>query len=143
MSLGEREAPPARGGFLHSLRAGYGDTDQSGVVHHAVYLRWLEDARVAFFRERGMDFRDLELERRIGMAVARAEQRYLLPARFDDCLDVEVFIGKLGRAQIRVDYRVWRESDLLMESKVTLALIDLERMRAIRLPEDVVAVVSA
>ncbi len=138
----EREAPSPRGGFLHSLRAGYGDTDQSGVVHHAVYLRWLEDARVAFFRERGMDFRDLEHERRIGMAVARAEQRYLLPARFDDALDVEVYVGKLGRAQIRVDYRVWRDDDLLMEAKVTLALIDLVRMRAIRLPEDVVSILT-
>ena len=48
--------------YLHHVRTGYGDTDQSGVIHHAVYLRWLEDARVGWLRERGADFADASYE---------------------------------------------------------------------------------
>ncbi len=118
----------------HLVRPAYGDTDQSGVVHHAVYLRWLEEARTTYRRDAGLDFRKLEHEERIGVAVARAELRYMRPARFDDELVVEAWVGKLGGAQMRFDYKVRRGEEILMEAEVTLACIDLVRMRAIRIP---------
>ena len=121
----------------HHVRAGYGDTDQSGVVHHAVYLRWLEDARVGMWRERGMDFRTLERDHRVGMAVHDLRLRYLRPARFDDALEVEVWVSALRRASIELRYRVWRGEELLAEAQVTLACVDLDRMRAARLPAQV------
>lgn len=121
----------------HHVRAGYGDTDQSGIVHHAVYLRWLEDARVSMWRERGMVFRALERDERVGMAVHDLRVRYRHPARFDDALEIEAWVGELRRASVRVDYRVWRADELLAEAEVTLACIDLDRMRAIRIPEAV------
>jgi acyl-CoA thioester hydrolase len=124
--------------LVHQLavRAGYGDTDQSGVVHHSVYLRWLEDGRTAYLREAGCDFRDLEQRQRIGLAVARAELTYVRPACFDDLLTVETWLGDRKRASFRFDYRVLRADDVLMEATITLACIDLERMRAIRIPDD-------
>ncbi len=122
--------------FTHPVRPGYGDTDQSGVVHHAVYLRWYEDARVAFLRSRGADFAALEAER-VGMAVHRADLQYMLPARFDDELRVEVGVGELGRARLRFDYHVRRGDDLLSEARIHIACIHLDRMRAIRIPESV------
>ncbi|MEM9070145.1 MAG: thioesterase family protein [Myxococcota bacterium] len=128
---------PPRSQHLLRRRAGYGDTDQSGIVHHAVYLRWLEDARVDLWRSRGMDFAELERSERVGMAVHSIEMRYHRAARFDDALDVEVWVGDLSRVRIRVDYRVWRDEELLMEAKVTLVCIHLDRMRAIRIPEAV------
>lgn len=118
----------------HPVRPAYGDTDQSGVVHHAVYFRWLEEARTAYLRDGGVDFRRFEHEHRIGLAVVKAEIRYLRPARFDEELVVEAWVGKLGGAQLRVDYRVLRGDDLLVEAELTLACIDLDRMRAIRIP---------
>jgi acyl-CoA thioester hydrolase len=118
----------------HRVRPAYGDTDQSGIVHHAVYLRWLEEARTTYLRDAGLDFRELEQGQRIGVAVARAEIRYIRPARFDDDLVVEAWVGKLGGAQMRFDYRVSKGEELLLEAEITLACIDLVRMRAIRIP---------
>jgi acyl-CoA thioester hydrolase len=124
--------------LVHRLpvRAGYGDTDQSGVVHHAVYLRWLEDGRTAYLREAGCDFVDLERRRRVGLAVARAELRYVRPAHFDEELTIETWLGEKRNASFRFDYRVMHGNELLMEASITLACIDLERMRAIRIPEE-------
>lgn len=118
----------------YSVRAGYGDTDQSGIIHHGVYLRWLEEARTSWLRELGMDFRELEQDQRVGFAVARADLRYKRPALFDDELTIEVRIGKMRGATLRFDYRILRAEELLTTAEVTLACIDLDRMRPIRMP---------
>jgi acyl-CoA thioester hydrolase len=121
----------------HPVRPAYGDTDQSGVIHHAVYLRWLEEARTAYLRDEGdVGFRALEAER-VGFAVVRAELRYLKPARFDEELVVEVWVGKLGRAQLRFDYCIYRGEERLLEAELTLACIHLDHLRAMRLPDSV------
>lgn len=122
---------------MHQTRAGYGDTDQSGIVHHAVYLRWLEDARATWLREHGIDFRAMERDERAGFAVWKAEILYHQPALFDDLLDIELWVGEAGRAKVRFDYRVWRDEDLLLEAQVHLACIDLDRLRARGLPQTV------
>ena len=129
---------PAHAPHVYRLRTGYGDTDQSGVIHHAVYMRYLEDARADYLRERGLDFAALEQGQRIGMAVARATMRFLRPARFDDLLDIEVRV-ETQRATMIFDYRVLRGDTVLLEAQLTLACIDLEKMRAIRLPPEVAA----
>ncbi|MCA9574982.1 MAG: thioesterase family protein [Polyangiales bacterium] len=127
---------PSAAPHVYRLRTGYGDTDQSGVIHHAVYMRYLEDARADYLRQRGLDFAALEHGQRIGMAVARATMRFLRPARFDDLLDIEVRV-ETQRATMLFDYRVLCGDVLLLEAQLTLACIDLEKMRAIRLPPEV------
>ena len=133
--------------FHHTLRAGYGDTDKSGVVHHAVYLRYLEDARVELLRSLGLDFARLEDEERVSLVVAAASLRYRRPARFDDLLVVEIRVGRLLGASVRLDCRVLRpppasgapapeapETEPLVEAEITLACVDLDTLRPKRLP---------
>ncbi|MDH5490686.1 MAG: acyl-CoA thioesterase [Myxococcales bacterium] len=120
--------------FRHRLRAGYGDTDKSGVVHHAVYLRYLEDARVAMLRDAALDFRQLEEADRVSLVVARADVRYLRPTFFDDEIDVEIRVEKLRGASLVLDYRVLRGEALLSTASITLACIDLDALRPKRIP---------
>ena len=122
------------GVFAHEVRVGYGDTDQGGIVHHAVYLRFLEQARVEFLRDRGISYRDLELDRRYALPVVEAHLRYRQSARFDDVLAVEVMIGKLSRATVRFDYRIVRGGALLCEASTTLACVRLPEMRLSSMP---------
>ncbi len=109
----------------YSVRVGYGDTDQGGVVHHSVYLRWLEQARIEWLRVHGLDYRSLEYNRKLALPVVEAHLRYRMPARFDEVLEVECALGKLGRASMRFDYRVLRGDDVLTEAQITLACIEL------------------
>ncbi len=126
--------------IVHRFFASYGETDQSGIVHHAVYLNWLEDARTALWRGR-MPFAQIEREQRITMAVTTANLRFRRPARFDDDIAVECWVQRIQGARITTRYRVWRQKpepeELLVEAEVVLACIDLNRMRPVRVPEDV------
>ena len=115
--------------FRSSVRVQYIDTDQGGVVHHAAYLRFLEAARIELLRSRGIDYRRFELEVGKALPVTEARARYKRPARFDDVLSIETWVGVINRAKIRFDSRVWRNEELLCEAEITCACVLLSEMR--------------
>jgi len=127
------EVVPSRS-HVYEVRAGYGDTDQGGVVHHAVYLRWLEQARVEWLRARGLDFGELERQHRVTLVVANAELAYRLPARFDDVLAIRAtLIRKMG-ATLIFEYEVRCGDAILATAKTRLACVHLDTLRPVRLP---------
>ncbi len=134
----EHDAVPEHGSSMtphvHRLRVAYSDTDQGGIVHHASYLRYLEAARIEMLRERGVDYRGLEKDERLGLAVANMTLRYVRPARFDDLLDVSTAIGKVGAASITLNNTIEREGLRLHEATLTLACLDLSTAQIKRLP---------
>ena len=115
--------------FRHRVRVQYVDTDQGGVVHHAAYLRFLEQARVELLRARGIDYRSFERDERTAIPVAEARVRYRRPCFFDDVLEVETWVGLINRAKLRFDYRVWRDDDTVLDAEITCACVNLDRMR--------------
>ena len=48
--------------FSYRRKAHYHETDQMGIIHHANYLKWMEEARVAFLEELGYSYKRLEEE---------------------------------------------------------------------------------
>ena len=115
--------------FRYRVRVQYIDTDKGGVVHHAAYLRFLEQARVELLRARGIDYRAFEVEQKKAIPVAEAHLRYKLPCFFDDVLDVETWVGVVNRAKLRFDYRILREHDVVLTAEITCACVDMERMK--------------
>lgn len=115
--------------FRHQVRVQYVDTDRGGVVHHAAYLRFMEQARVELLRARGVDYRRFEEEVGKGLPVTEVRARYRKPAHFDDVLEVETWVGLINRAKVRFDYRIWRQAELLHEASITCACVDLSHMR--------------
>lgn len=88
------------------LRVRYAETDQMGVAHHASYFPWFEQARTDLMRQRGLAYRDLEAGG-IRLPVIEAWCRYHAPARYDDELDVEVWVELLRPTRLAFGYRVW------------------------------------
>ncbi len=84
----------------------YIDTDQSGVVYHAAYFRWLEAGRANFMRRRGIPYKEVELSG-LALPITEAHMQYLKPARYDDIIDVVAWISDIGRAQARFEYQIF------------------------------------
>lgn len=95
--------------YTHRVRVRYGETDQMGVAHHAVYLTWFEEARTAFLASKGCSYAELE---RQGWAlpVRKVDLRYRLPARYEEELEVEVHVAAARSASITFAYRIARRS---------------------------------
>jgi acyl-CoA thioester hydrolase len=132
--------------FVHRLpfRVGYIDTDRAAVVHHSVYLRWLEHGRIEFFRERGLEYKALELDDSLGLPVVECRMKYKLPARFDDEIVIETRIGRMSRATVRFDSSVLlKDGPLLVAAEITLACVRLPEGGLRSLPESVKKVCGA
>lgn len=104
-------------------------------MHHAAYLRFLEAARVELLRSRGIDYRRFELEVGKALPVTEVRVRYKKPARFDDVLSIETWVGLINRAKIRFDSRIFRHEELLCEAEITCACVLLREMRICSMDE--------
>lgn len=120
-------APPSGliEGKLHrfAVRAYYEDTDLSGVVYHANYLRWFERARSDLVRLIGIDQRAAVESAEGAFAVADMAIRYAAPARLDDAVLIETTCTELGAASCRMHQRALREGQLLCEATLRIGFV--------------------
>ncbi|WP_051335438.1 tol-pal system-associated acyl-CoA thioesterase [Methylocapsa acidiphila] len=123
-----------------SVRVYYEDTDFSGVVYHASYLRFLERGRTEFLRERGIHHRAIFAEggqNSVSFAVRNMSLDFAKPALMDDLLWVETRVASLGGASIDMEQLLLRDADLLVKAKVRIAVV--AGGRAIRIPPALLA----
>jgi tol-pal system-associated acyl-CoA thioesterase len=118
------------------VRVYYQDTDAGGVVFHAQYFAFMERARSELLNQIGLDLAQMADARRLLFLVHELKARYHAPARLNDMLSVSADVVKMGRASLVFAHRVEREDRLLVEAEVTLALVDRDRMRPARMPEE-------
>lgn len=92
-------------GFCHRVRVRFAETDAMGVVHHAAYLPYLEEARVEYLRAEGHPF-DQMREEGFELPVVEIAVRYLRPLRFDEEVDVHLTVAQARGATFELGYLV-------------------------------------
>ena len=105
------------------VRVYFEDTDLSGVVYHANYLRFMERARSDMLRLAGVDQRAAHDAGEGAYAVASLAIRYAAPARLDDALVVVTRVVAVRAASVSIHQRVIRDALLLAEADVVAALV--------------------
>jgi acyl-CoA thioester hydrolase len=105
------------------VRVYYEDTDLSGIVYHANYLRWFERARSDLLRLLGIDQRAAQEAGEGTYAVADLTIRYAAPARLDDAVIVETRAAELRAASCRLHQTARRDSELLAEQTLRVGFI--------------------
>jgi acyl-CoA thioester hydrolase len=126
-----------RGGRHHQpVRVYYEDTDFSGVVYHASYLRFMERGRTNYLRLLGADQRALfeEVAREapgFAFVVRSMSIDFLKPARMDDLLEVVTRTAEVKGASITLHQIVMRGEQTLVEAVVQVAFVSGDRARPI------------
>lgn len=124
-------AEPSAGYFedrIHHLpvRIYYEDTDFTGVVYHANYLRYFERGRSDYLRVAGVHHTALlEGPEPLGFAVNRIELEFRKPARIDDALVVKTAFETMRGPRIFIAQTVFRSADTLVNAKVEVCCISL------------------
>jgi acyl-CoA thioester hydrolase len=116
------------GRHVMAVRVYYEDTDFSGVVYHASYLRFMERGRTNYLRLLGADQRALfeeALAEAPGFAfvVRSMALDFFKPARMDDLLQIVTVPEEVRGATITLHQRVTRRDDLLVEAHVRVAFV--------------------
>jgi acyl-CoA thioester hydrolase len=127
------------GRHVLTVRVYYEDTDFTGIVYHANYLRYLERGRTNYLRLIGADHRALFEEAQkeapgFAFVVRSMEIDFLKPARMDDILDITTEPEVVKGASTTVRQRVMRGEEVLVEARVRVAFISGGRARPIPKP---------
>ncbi len=130
--------------MIHSIskiRVRYAETDRMDVVYHSNYLIWFETARILMLDEIGMPYSEIEA-RGLFLPVLTVSAEYKSPARFDDQLEIHLFMKKKPRARIHFDYEVRRGDELLAIGNSSHGFMDRSG-KGQRPPEDLVKLMEA
>ncbi|WP_416908744.1 MAG: YbgC/FadM family acyl-CoA thioesterase [Polymorphobacter sp.] len=124
-------------GGVHRLpvRVYYEDTDNSGIVYHAGYLRWFERGRTEMLRHVGITHMAPDIAAAGYFAVADMNIRWLRPARLDDALIIESRVSRLRAAAVVLTQTIVHDEATLCTATVTAALLCPDG-RPRRLPKD-------
>jgi len=111
---------------LLPIRVYYEDTDFTGVVYHANYLRYFERGRSEFLRMTGVSHTALRaLESPMAFVVVRMTIDYRKAARIDDALIVRTVYERVERARVHVRQTLLRGLDVIAQAAEEIACIDL------------------
>jgi acyl-CoA thioester hydrolase len=108
---------------FYAVRVYFEDTDLSGVVYHANYLRWFERARSDMLRLLGIDQRAAHEAGEGAYAVSALDLKYRRPARLDDAVLIRSHVAELSPASCRIMQRAFRDETLLCEAGVRVAFV--------------------
>jgi len=123
--------PPFK--FSALTRVGFSDTDAQGVVYYGRYMPYFDLARVEYHRHLDM----LRTEPQDWQFVMRAMTvEYHAPARFDDPIEVDVRVQRIGRSSVTYEFAAYLAGqELAVTATQTLVLVDLAQRRPCPVPD--------
>lgn len=124
-------------GHRQVVRVYYEDTDFSGIVYHASYIRFIERGRSDFIRLLGIEHSALdsgEDGERVALAVRHMDINYLKPAHIDDILTIETRVAEAKGARMMLDQQILRDGEVIFTARVTVVVINRQG-RPRRLPD--------
>lgn len=117
-----------------SVRVYYEDTDFSGNVYHAAFIKFMERARTEFLRDAGLHHSVL-LREGLVFVVRRLDVTYLRPAHIDDEVVVLTQLSSMGGARMVLAQSIYRGDDQITKGEVEVALVGPDG-KPKRLPEN-------
>jgi acyl-CoA thioester hydrolase len=124
--------------FEWPIRVYYEDTDSSGVVYYANYLRFMERARTEWLRSLGFEQDRLSRDEGTVFVVHSASIEFLRPARFNDLLTVISGLQHRGRASLTFTQNIIRQQEASQPcctGKVKVACVNADSFRPQPIPE--------
>ena len=119
-------------------RIHYHDTDTSGAVYHANYLKYLEEARSEYLEERGFSVKGL-LEQGVGFAVRGLQVEYKFPALYADTLEIKTRVKEFTAYRIVFAYEVHNQDDrLILKAETDLVCVGRD-LKLIEIPPGIKA----
>lgn len=118
--------------FVHRERVRFRDLDAMGHVNNAVFLTYIESARVAFLQHLGAaaTLEDMSI------IVARIEIDFRAPVGFGDEVEVSVHASRFGDKSFDLDYELRVDSEVVAQAKSVLVSYDYGKGEAVELPAE-------
>jgi acyl-CoA thioester hydrolase len=123
--------------FRNRIRVRYNECDAQGAVFNSNYLVYFDVTITELWREVFGSYDEALQKHGLDLVVAETNVRYLLPARFDDELDIDLTIETLGTTSLTTRYDVGRDGDTIVEGRIRHVFVDLTTGNKRPIPDDV------
>ncbi|MGH7495982.1 MAG: acyl-CoA thioesterase [bacterium] len=118
----------------------WGDIDQAGIICYGAYVRFFEIAETEFFRAAGFPYSVLFERFDFWLPRVQLHFDFRNPALLDDLLEVEIWVGSVGRTSLRFEFSVRKvEGEVTAEGYEVVVAIDRRNFRPIAVPAELVA----
>ena len=109
---------------MNKIRVYYEDTDASGRVYHANYLKYLERGRSNLIYQSKYNHQELLKKFNIIFVVKSLNINYLKPAFFEDIIEVQTSLKLLSRVKLNFNQKIIRNNELLVDAEVIVIPIN-------------------
>lgn len=127
--------------FRISRRVDFADTDMAGIIHFSNYFRYMEFAEVAFLRARGLSVSMAWGEETIGFPRVSATCDFLHPVRFDDVLEIEVRVERVGRKSVSYSFDFMHQGKQVAKGRLSAVCCrirpGIHKLQSIEIPDDI------
>ena len=97
--------------FTIEERVRWGDVDAAGIIFYGSYIRFFEIAETELFRAAGLPYGKVFDDLNIWLPRVHLECDFHRAAKMDDLLEVSVYVGKIGRTSLRLNFEVRRKDE--------------------------------
>jgi acyl-CoA thioester hydrolase len=123
--------------FRHRLRVRYNECDAQGAVFNSNYLVYFDVAITELWRDAFGSY-DVALQKYgLDIVVGEANVRYFSPAKFDDELDIDLTVEKLGTTSMTTRYDVRRGTEQVAQGRLRHVFVDLSSGGKQKIPDEV------
>jgi len=131
--------------FRASRTVEFGDTDTAQIMHFAKFFNFMEEVEHEFLRSRGLSVIMMHQDRRIGWPRVAAKCDFFKPARFEDVIDVELTLSRIGKKALTYSFDFMLRGETIARGELTTCccLVSPEAIRSIPLPAELRAKLEA
>jgi YbgC/YbaW family acyl-CoA thioester hydrolase len=127
--------------FRTTRRVEFSDTDMAGIVHFANFFRFMEAAEVEFLRSRGLSVAMPWEGQPIGFPRVSASCDFLSPVRFEDVLEIEVSVARVGRKSVTYAFAFRHGDRMVAKGQISAVCCRVypgeHRIESIAIPEEI------
>src|SRR5215470_538034 len=124
--------------FTVEERVRWGDVDAASIIFYGAYIRFFEIAETELFRAVGLPYGVLFDDADIWLPRVHLECDFHNAARLDDLLEVSVWVGRIGRSSMRLNFEVRRKDEdaLVATAHFVLAAVRRDTFETVPVPEE-------
>ncbi|HQR40407.1 MAG TPA: thioesterase family protein [Blastocatellia bacterium] len=121
----------------------WSDVDKAGIIFYGAYVRFFEIAETELFRSMGLPYSQMFEKLNIWLPRKQLQFEFHSPALLDDLLEIEVWVGHIGRTSFRLDFEAFKptgagERRMTANGHVVMVATDREMLRPVPVPEALV-----
>ena len=113
--------------FLIEERVRWGDVDAASIIFYGAYIRFFEFAETELFRSVGLPYGVMFDELDVWLPRVHLECNFRHAAKLDDLLEVSVWVGRIGRTSLRLNFEVRRKGEETQVADAHFVLVAVRR----------------